>query len=162
MRSSTEMPSENGQGGVRFREFGISEYVSRTCRFELVEATYRAIDEEIRIKKNFQRRNGDPIDRSLTTPKIMSIALEVTRRTIRRWKNSFIKVSYNPEDKKGIIADNVNTRKIVNLSFKYAPEKTLEILQKDLDQHWVEFYKILADVENGQGGVRSQPLEVVA
>jgi len=154
--------SENGHGGVRFQEFGISEYVSRTCRFELVEIIYREIEDEIRIKKNFQRKNGDSIDRSLTTQKIMSEVLKVSRKTIRRWKNSFTRASYNQEDKKGIIADNVNTKKIVNLAFEYAPDKTLEILQKDLDQHWVEFYKVLADVENGQGGVRSQPLEVIA
>lgn len=132
--------SENGQGDVL--SHGIAEYTSRPCRQELASEVYRTIHYQVQIEKNECRRTGKRVDRSLTACNVMADSLEVTRRTVRRWRNG------------GFQSCNFNANKLISLSLKYAPEKTLRILEKDLDRHWQEYFKAVA--KNGQGDVLSQ------
>ena len=137
MRSSTE--PETQQGGV---VFGLSEYLSRPCRMKLVKALHEQLTFEIWEKKSFARRNGKPVNRRETAYSVLSGMLGVHRETVSRWIN------------KGYQACNVNAEKLITATMNHCPERALELLEEDLENHRFNFMEIVSETQ--QGGVVSQ------
>jgi hypothetical protein len=142
---------ETHQPPSAFRNIeGLAEFTSRKGRQELALLTYDTIDRMIRIEKQQQRFNSEPIDRSYTANKVMAESLGVHINTIQRWRRG------------GYQSQNLNALKLIKLSLEHAPQKTLEILQKELDRHWREFYLLSADYETQQGASAFQKVEATA
>jgi len=68
----------------------------------------------------------------------MADSLDVTRRTVRRWRNG------------GFQSCNFNADKLVQATMQYASEKAESILEQDLENHRF-FFEIL--IQRRQGGV---------
>lgn len=145
MNRSTEKRSEIGQGGVLFQ---LSEYLSRPARNKLVRAIFDEISFEVHEKKSFQRRNNLSINRSYTPFTEFKSLIGVTHKTASRWING------------GSQACNYNADKIILAGLTKCPEKTIELLVKDLQIHQKLINRVIAEL--GQGDVQFQPLGVVA
>ena len=144
-QATTEYKTDETQQGAVV--FGLSEYLSRPCRMKLVNALYDQLSFEIWEKKNFERRNGQPVNRRETAYNAVSGILGVHRETVYRWIH------------KGYQACNVNAEKLITATLKHCPERALELLEEDMETHRFWFSGVSSEVQ--QGAVVSQP-EVVA
>jgi len=105
----------------------LSEYTSRRCRMRLAHVCLEAV-------KDPEMNLPDPHG-------YIAGQLEVTKRTVRRWRGG------------GIQSCNVNADKLIELAYRLAPEDTDQALREDLELHRITYL-------NGQGAVRlhSTPL----
>lgn len=113
-----------GHGGVLPN---LSEYTSRRCRMRLAQLCLEAASSP---------------DMGLSDPNgYIAGQLNVTKRTVRRWRGG------------GIQSCNVNADKLIELAYRLAPEDTDTTLREDLELHRITYL-------NGQGAVRphSTPL----
>jgi len=113
-----------GYGGVLPN---LSEYTSRRCRMTLAQLCLEAASSP---------------DMGLSDPSgYIAGQLNVTKRTVRRWRGG------------GIQSCNVNADKLIELAYRLAPEDTDTTLREDLELHRITYL-------NGQGAVRihSTPL----
>ena len=122
--------SESGQGAVRLDGGDLpdlSEYTSRRCRMALAHLCLEAAASE---EMNLPDPHG-----------YIARQLNVTKRTVRRWRGG------------GIQSCNVNADKLIELAYRLAPEDTDTTLREDLELHRITYL-------NGQGAVRihSTPL----
>jgi len=115
-----------GHGGVLPN---LSEYTSRQCRMRLAQLCLEAVKDP---EMDLPDPNG-----------YIARQLEVTKRTVRRWRGG------------GIQSCNVNADKLIELAYRLAPEDTDQALREDLELHRITYL-------NGQGAVRlhSKPLAV--
>ena len=101
----------------------LSEYTSRQCRMKLAQVCLTAA--------------ASP-DMGLSDPNgYIAGQLNVTKRTVRRWKGG------------GIQSCNVNADKLIELAYRLNPEDTDQVLREDLELHRITYL-------NGQGAVRSK------
>jgi len=113
-----------GQGDVLPN---LSEYTSRQCRMTLAQLCLTA---------------AASADRGLSDPNgYIAGQLNVTKRTVRRWRGG------------GIQSCNVNADKLIELAYWLCPDETDTTLREDLELHRITYL-------NGQGAVRlhSTPL----
>jgi len=108
----------SGYGGVLPN---LSEYTSRRCRMTLAQLCLEAASSP---------------DMGLSDPSgYIAGQLNVTKRTVRRWRGG------------GIQSCNVNADKLIELAYRLAPEDTDTTLREDLELHRITYL-------NGQGAVR--------
>lgn len=99
----------------------LSEYTSRRCRMRLAQLCLEAASSP---------------DMGLSDPNgYIAGQLNVTKRTVRRWRGG------------GIQSCNVNADKLIELAYRLAPEDTDTTLREDLELHRITYL-------NGHGAVR--------
>lgn len=125
----------------------LSEYLSRTARCKLSNNIYYALQEEIRIEKNFLRRNRNPIPRTLNASRVMAQLLGVDPSTVYRWRT------------KGFQSCNVNAEKLIQCAVKYCPENACTVLEEDLENHRFLLSYLIPEIM--QGDARLLPLLTV-
>ena len=104
----------------------LSEYTSRQCRMKLAQVCLTAA--------------ASP-DMGLSDPNgYIAGQLNVTKRTVRRWKGG------------GIQSCNVNADKLIELAYRLAPEDTDQALREDLELHRITYL-------NGHGAVRLHSID---
>lgn len=136
------------QGDVAFPA-SLAEYLSRKARHELALNLYNGLVEDIRIERNFRRRDGKSVPRTLNASRVMAKILGVTLRTVQRWRRG------------GFQSCNFNAEKLIRESLKICPERAEEILEEDMEIHR-HFFELLIN-EMRQGDVAfPKPVEVVA
>ena len=107
-----------GQGDVLP---ALSEYTSRRCRMALAHLCLEAATSE---EMNLPDPHG-----------YIARQLNVTKRTVRRWRGG------------GIQSCNVNADKLIELAYRLCPDETDTTLREDLELHRITYL-------NGQGAVR--------
>jgi len=112
-----------GHGGVLPN---LSEYTSRQCRMRLAQLCLEAVKDP---EMDLPDPNG-----------YIARQLEVTKRTVRRWRGG------------GIQSCNVNADKLIELAYRLAPEDTDQALREDLELHRITYL-------NGQGAVRLHSID---
>ncbi len=134
IQDSTEnKPFVEQRGGFAH---GLSEYISRECRWKLFDTIYNAVQEDIRISKNMKRRNGEPVGRK-TVSNYLSEYFGVTLQAIRDWHNK----TYHPCNSK--------TDKIVKLALDVIPHQAVDILEEDMETHRLWFESVAFNVQSG-------------
>lgn len=111
---------------------GLAEYTSRQCRFNLVRACIRGIE-----------NSHDSDDNPMSLPPTQELAdhLKVTQRTVQRWVSG------------GVQSCNVNADRLISLAFELNPKDTLKILDEDYRRHQEELDLMVNDYNERQGVV---------
>ena len=99
----------------------LSEYTSRRCRMALAHLCLEAATSE---EMNLPDPHG-----------YIARQLNVTKRTVRRWRGG------------GIQSCNINADKLIELAYRLCPDETDTTLREDLELHRITYL-------NGQGDVR--------
>ena len=114
---------------------------------KLVHVLYEQLSFEIWEKKNFARRNGQPVNRRETPVNALAGLLGVHRNTVSRWIN------------KGYQACNANADKLLLAVMDHCPERALSLLEEDMETHRLHFNIALSETHHGGGA--TQRSEVV-
>jgi len=144
--STVYKSDEVGRGGF---PLSLCEYVSRESRLDIVKVIVDAIHQELEIyKENGQRRISVSYNQSRSlrcrASSLLANYLGVTKRTVNHWLA------------KRHQSCNINMEKLLDVAFRYSPEKTIQILEQDLENHQLAIdlirYKAYDIPKVGRGG----------
>jgi hypothetical protein len=109
---------------------GLTEYLSRPARRQIVQALCRALvmEDEIGNMGMRHRKRGRPPTSGST---LLAARLDVSRQSIIRWLNNEMQSS------------NSNASKILSFAKDFIPETLFEILQGDVKRHIREVEAII-------------------
>lgn len=107
-----------GQGDVPVD--GLSEYTSRKCRLKLALLLYESVLNELEKRRD---RGMSQLDARAGASTLVAGMLGVTKRTVNRWIAG------------GVQSCNVNSDKLIKVCLNYAPSRTPELLEEDMENH---------------------------
>jgi len=113
---------------------GLSEYTSRLCRLKLVEAAVGGIERELAEKC---ARGLSGIDKRTGGARVLAGILGVSVRSVQRWLSG------------GVQSCNVNAEKLIKVAVEYAPGRTADLLEEDMERHRFEFEGLMGEVRQG-------------